>query len=118
MRPKNYALTQLGAKADRRIFLRRDANCPIIAHVRRRNSDEHIAVPCWLVNLCEDGCLVTSDYFPSRVEDIYIVVPGLGSKVHGKARSQGNYTLNVKFSTLLTSDIVDKIGRIKTIPKT
>ncbi|MDZ7601013.1 MAG: hypothetical protein U1A06_06535 [Hoeflea sp.] len=119
MQPKRYALTQLGdAKDGRRIYVRRDANCPVITHVRKRDGDEHIAVPSWLVNLCEDGCLLTSDYFPSRAEDVYIIIPGLGSKVHGKARSQGRYTINVKFTTLLTTDIVNKIGRIKTIPKT
>ncbi|MBU4529451.1 MAG: hypothetical protein KUA43_10085 [Hoeflea sp.] len=118
MQPKRYELTQLGgAKENRRVYPRRDANCPVIAHVRRRHADEHVAVPCWLVNLSEDGCLVTSDYFPSKVEDLYIIIPGLGSKVHGKARSQGNYTLNVKFTTLLTPDIVGKIGRITVIPK-
>ena len=118
MQPKRYALTQLGELRDgRRAFIRRDANCPVITHVRRRDSDEHIAVPCWLVNISEDGCLVTSDYFPSKAEDVYIIIPGLGSKVHGKARAQGNYTINVKFTTNLTTDIVDKIGRIKTVSK-
>ncbi|MEP3438409.1 MAG: hypothetical protein ABJN75_16755 [Hoeflea sp.] len=118
MEPKNHALTRLGNLKDREaVYLRRDANCPVITHVRRRDGDEHIAVPSWLVNLSEDGCLITSDYFPKKAEDVYIIIPGLGSKVHGKARSQGNYTLNIKFTTLLTSEIVGKIARIKTIPK-
>ena len=118
MQPKRYALTQLGSPEDRRLaFIRRDANCPVITHVRIRAGGDHIAVPSWLVNISEDGCLVTSDYFPKKAEDVYIIIPGLGSKLHGKARNQGKYTLNVKFTTLLTSDIVEKVGRIKTVPK-
>ena len=118
MQPKRYALTQLGELKDpRRVYLRRDANCPVIVHARRREGEDHIAVPSWMVNLCEDGCLVTSDHFPKKAEDVYIIVPGLGSKVHGKVRTQGKYTLNVKFTTLLTADVVAKIARIKTVPK-
>ena len=118
MQPKRYALTQLGGLKDpRRVYVRRDANCPVITHVRQRDGDDHVAVPSWMVNICEDGCLLTSDYFPAKAEDVYIIIPGLGAKVHGKARTQGRYTINVKFTTLLTGDIVDKVARIKTIPK-
>ncbi|MCY0146917.1 hypothetical protein OEG84_04090 [Hoeflea sp. G2-23] len=118
MQPKKYALTRLGEfEQARRVYFRRDTNCPIIAHVGRPYTDTRTAVPSWMVNLSEDGCLITSDYFPARAEDVYIIIPGLGSKVHGVVRSQGEYTLNVKFKTLLTADVVDKVARIKTIPK-
>jgi len=117
MQSKRHALTQLGNLAGPPAYARRDANCPVITHVRIRNGDEHVAVPSWMINISEDGCMVTSDYFPKKAEDVYIIIPGLGSKVHGKARKQGNFTISVKFTTLLTADIVSKISRIKTVPK-
>lgn len=118
MQPKSYALTRLGdAENPRRVYARRDTNCPVIVHVRRRCADDRIGVPSWMVNICEDGCLITSDYFPDQVEDVYIIIPGFGSKLYGLVKGQGNYTLNVKFSTLLPADIVDKVARIKTIVK-
>ena len=116
MQPKRHALTQLG-EAGRRVFPRRDANCPVITHARGRKEDGHVAVPSWLVNLSEDGCLVTSDHFPKAVHDVYLVIPGLKSRVHGKVKGQGKYTLHVEFTTLLAADVVDRIGRIKTLAK-
>jgi len=119
MQPKKHALTQLGENANaRRVYARRDTNCPVIVHVRKRNAEERVAVPSWMVNICEDGCLITSDYFPYKVVDVYIIIPGFGSKVLGSVKNQGKYTLNINFSTLLPADIVDKVARIKTIPKT
>ncbi|AKI00669.1 hypothetical protein IMCC20628_01963 [Hoeflea sp. IMCC20628] len=119
MQPKKHALTQLGEnRSPNRVYARRDTNCPVIVHVRKRNAEERIAVPSWMVNICEDGCLITSDYLPYKVEDVYIIIPGFGSKVHGLVKNQGKFTLNIKFSTLLPADIVDKVARIKTIAKT
>lgn len=117
MTPKNYMLTQPDEllKDKRRVYPRRDANCPVIALVRQREREEKISVPCWLVNLCEDGCLLTSDYFPHKVEEITLTIPGVKTKVRGKARSQGKFTINVKFTKLLKTEVVDMVGRIKTI---
>lgn len=119
MKPKNYLLTRSGEeqKDHRRVFPRRDANCPVIARVRQRERVEVIAVPCWLVNLCEDGCLLTSDHFPHKVDDVSLTVPGIPAPVRGKARSQGKHTINVKFAKLLKIETVDMVARIKTIPK-
>lgn len=117
MLPKKYALTKLGDPKNRRSYSRRDANCPVITHARRRGEDLHVAVPAWLVNLSEDGCQITSDHFPSGVDEVYLIIPGLGSKVHGKAKAQGKFTLHVEFSTLLTTEIVDKVGRMKVVAK-
>ena len=119
MKSKNYMITQTGeaAKDKRRVFPRRDANCPVIARVRQREREEQTSVPCWLVNLCEDGCLITSDYFPHKVDEVSLTIPGISSKVRGKARAQGKYTINVRFSKLLQSEVVDMVARIKTIPK-
>lgn len=118
MQIKRHALTQIGDGNDRRVYFRRDTNCPVIAHVRQRQSEERIAVPSWMVNISEDGCLLTSDHFPNRVKDAYIIVPGFGAKVFGIVRNQGNYTLNFKLSPLLPADLIEKIARIKTVPKT
>ena len=117
MKMKSHALTQLGAQSDRRIYFRRDANCPVITHVRRRGETDRLQVPAWLVNICEDGALLTSDYFPTRIEDTYLIIPGLGSKVLGAVRSQGQYTINIKFRTLLNASLIDKISRLTVVPK-
>ncbi|WP_322990891.1 hypothetical protein [Hoeflea sp.] len=118
MQPKRYALTRIGeVEENRRAYFRRDTNFPVIVHVRRFNADNRTAVPSWMVNISEDGCLITSDYFPARADDVYIIIPGLGSKVHGVVRSQGEYTLNIKFKTLLTTDVVSTVTRINPVPK-
>ncbi|MDF1609018.1 hypothetical protein PZ897_12605 [Hoeflea sp. YIM 152468] len=118
-KPKKYAITQIGERKDnRRVYPRRDANCPVIAQIRPRDRKTYKSVPSWMVNLCEDGCLLTSDHFPSKAEDIYLTIPGVPERVHAKARTQGKFTLNVKFTELLTPEIVEMIARIKTIPKT
>ncbi|PWW04164.1 hypothetical protein DFR52_101855 [Hoeflea marina] len=117
MKMKSHALTQLGERSDRRVYFRRDANCPVITHVRRRGETERSQVPAWLVNICEDGALLTSDYFPTRLEDAYVIIPGLGSKVLGAVRSQGQYTINVKFRSLLNAALIDKISRLTMVPK-
>ena len=119
MKPRNYMLTRTSVelKEKRRVFPRRDANCPVIARVRLRSRQEQIQVPCWLVNLSEDGCLLSSDHFPHRVDDIHLTIPGVGTPVHGKPRAQGQHTINVRFSKLLKIEVVDMIARIRTIPK-
>ena len=117
MQAKSHALTRLGDGRGKRFYVRRDANCPIVTHARRRKSDLYVAVPSWLVNLSEEGCLIASDDFPRDVEEVYLVIPGMGSKVHGKAKKQAKHTLHVHFTTLLPADIVDKVGRIKVIPR-
>lgn len=120
MKPKNYMLTRSGEglKDTRRVYPRRDANCPVIARVRQREREEQVSVPCWLINLCEDGCMLTSDHFPRKVDEVILTIPGISSPVRGKARSQGKFTINVKFTKLLKVETVDMVARIKTIPKT
>lgn len=120
MKPRNYLLTRTAeaARETRRVYPRRDANCPVIARVRQRDREEQVSVPCWLVNLCEDGGLLSSDHFPRRIEEINLTIPGISSPVRGKVRSQGEFTLNVKFTKLLKIETVDMVARIKTIPKT
>jgi hypothetical protein len=118
MQPKRHALTQIGDANDkRRVYPKRDANCPVIAHVAIRESEGRIAVPCWMVNLSEDACLITSDHFPRRVIDVYLIIPGLGAKLHGIARNQGEFTLNLKLTTKLPAGLISKVSRIKTVPK-
>ncbi len=119
MKPRNYMLTRTSVelKDKRRVFPRRDANCPVIARVRQRGREEQVSVPCWLVNLCEDGCLLSSDHFPHKVDDVNLTIPGISTPVHGKARTQGQHTINVKFSKLLKIEVVDMVARIRTIPK-
>lgn len=114
---KRYALTQLGERAERRTFYRRDASCPVITHVRPKGEEGRIQIPAWLVNISEDGCLVTSDHFPPRIDDIYLIVPGFGSKVFGAVRNQGQYTINVQFQTKLTAGIVEKISRLTLVTR-
>lgn len=119
MKPKNYLLTQpfVDIRDERRVFPRRDANCPVIARVRTRGHEDFISVPSWLVNLCEDGCLVTSDTFPRRIEEVHLTIPGITGEVRGKVRAQGKYTVHIKFTKLLKVDVVEMVGRIKTILK-
>lgn len=118
MQPKRYALTQLGEQQKApQVYFRRDANCPVLSHVRQRNTETRIAVPSWMVNISEDGCLMTSDHYPSMIDDVYIIIPGLGAKVFGKISNQGEYTLNVKFTTKVTAEVVDWVARMKTPPK-
>lgn len=118
MQPKRYALTQLGEqKQARKVYFRRDANCPVLCHVRQRSSEARIAVPSWMVNISEDGCLMTSDHYPSMIDDVYIIIPGLGAKVFGRVSNQGDYTLNVQFTTKVTAEIVDMVARMKMPPK-
>lgn len=119
MKPRNYMLTRSGEglKEKKRVYPRRDANCPVIARVRQREREEQISVPCWMVNLCEDGCLLSSDYFPHKVDEVNLTIPGISSPVRGKARAQGAHTVNVKFTKLLKPDVVEMVARIKTIPK-
>lgn len=119
MRPKRHALTQIGDGSDKRhVYSKQDANCPVVAHVSVRESEVRIPVPCWLVNLSEDACLITSDYFPPRVIDVYLVIPGLGAKVHAIARKQGEFTLNLKLTTKMPSELISKVARIKAVSKT
>lgn len=115
---KLHALTRLGEQDDRRVFYRRDAGCPVIAHALPANSEARQAVQGWLVNISEDGCLIASDDFPSKVRDIYLIIPGFGQKVFGVSRGQGDHTLHVHFPTRLTATLVEKIARIKVVEKT
>ena len=119
MKPKNYLMTRSGAdlKDTRRVFPRRDANCPVIARVRQREREEQISVPCWLVNLCEDGCLLSSDHFPRKVDEVNLTIPGISSPVRGRAKAQGAHTVNIRFIKLLQTEVVEMVARIKTIPK-
>ncbi|EDQ32907.2 hypothetical protein HPDFL43_08159 [Hoeflea phototrophica DFL-43] len=118
MRPKRHALTQIGGAGDKRqVYSKQDANCPVIAHVSVRNSETRIPIPCWMVNLSEDSCLLTSDHFPPRVIDVYLVIPGLGAKVHAVTRNQGKFTLGLSLTTKIPSDLISKVARIKAVSK-
>ncbi|MGJ8571056.1 MAG: hypothetical protein ACSHXI_10205 [Hoeflea sp.] len=119
MKPRNYMLTRSSEelKEKRRVFPRRDANCPVIARVRQRESEGLISVPCWMVNLCEDGCLLSSDHFPRRVDEINLTIPGISTPVRGKAKAQGAHTVNVRFTKLLQTEVVEMVARIRTIAK-
>jgi len=119
MKPKNYLLTRSGEapRETRRVYPRRDANCPVIARVRQREREEQVSIPCWLINLCEDGCLLSSDHFPRKIDDVMLTIPGISSPVRGKARAQGEHTVNVRFTKLLKNETVDMVARIRTIPK-
>lgn len=114
---KRYDLTHLRRKPNRRFHVRRDANCPVVTHVRLKDVHGRVAVPGWLVNISEQGCLITSDYFPEKIEDIYLIIPGFGSKVMGTVRNQGEFTIHVEFATTLTSAIVDKVARLTPVQK-
>lgn len=120
MKPKNYLLTRSGVelKETRRVYPRRDANCPVIARIRQREREEQVSVPCWLVNLCEDGCMLTSDHFPRKIDEVHLTIPGISSPVRGKVRSQGKFTINVSFAKLLRVETVDMVARIKPVPRT
>ncbi|SOE18875.1 hypothetical protein SAMN05877838_3820 [Hoeflea halophila] len=119
MKPKNYLLTRSGEelKETRRVYPRRDANCPVIARVRQRGREEQVSVPCWLVNLCEEGCMLTSDHFPRKIDEVHLTIPGISTPVRGRISSQGKFTINVRFAKLLKVQTVDVVARIKTIPK-
>ncbi len=109
---KRYQLTRIGEKLERRVYYRRDANCPVIAHVRRSGHDERFSLKGWLVNISEDGCLLTAEGFPQFLADLYIVFPGLSSKVLGHVRGQGDFTLHVQFEKQLPAGVVTQISRI------
>jgi hypothetical protein len=56
--------------------------------------------------------------FSARVIDVYLIIPGLGAKLHGIARNQGEFTLNLKLTTKLPADVISKVARIKTVLET
>ena len=109
---KRYQLTRIGEELERRVYYRRDANCPVIAHLRRSGQDERLSLKGWLVNISEDGCLLTAEGFPGFLADLYIVFPGLGAKVFGYVRGQGDFTLHVQFEKQLPAGLVTQISRI------
>ncbi|TDH39172.1 hypothetical protein E2A64_08885 [Pseudohoeflea suaedae] len=109
---KRHQLTKIGDELEQRVYYPRDAGCPVAAHVRRSGRDERLAKKCWLVNISEDGCLLTGDDFPARLADVYIVFPGLGAKVLGHVRGQGDLTLQIQFEKQLPVGIVTQISRI------
>ena len=114
---KLHALTRLGEQENRRIYYRRDAGCTVVAHASTPVTQARTAVSGWLVNISEDGCLIASDDFPRKVKDIYLIIPGLGQKIFGIARGQGDHTLHIQFPARLTGKVVDKVSRIKIVPK-
>ena len=113
---RTFALTRIGQKAERRMHFRRDANCPVITHVRRRGQGRRRQVPGWLVNISEEGCLITSDHFEPDLSDLYLVVPGFSTKLFGKVVNQGEFTVNMSFSEPITAEMVSKAARLTIVP--
>lgn len=113
---RTFALTRIGQKTEQRIHFRRDANCPVITHVRRYTETRRTQVPAWLVNISEDGCLITGDHFEPLLYDLYLVIPGFDSKLSGRIVGQGDYTINVHFAELITAEMVDRAARLTALP--
>ena len=109
---KRYNLTQIGDKSQQRIYYRRDAHCPIVTHVRRRGQEGRARITAWLINISEESCLITADEFPSGLADIYIIFPGLGSKVFAHVKSQGDFTVEAVFDRQLPAGLVSQISRL------
>lgn len=134
MRKKLYALTQVGRKEDRRQYRRREAYCPVVARLELRRLNQVFDAPCSLINISESGCLLYSNGFPWRDDDlgdqrdaetsfprlsdhVRIFVPWIGVSMDGTIIQQGQYTLHVKFEELAASSVVNRIARIKRLRK-
>ncbi|MBA69722.1 MAG: hypothetical protein CML30_12675 [Rhizobiales bacterium] len=109
---KRYNLTRLGEDPSRRVYYRRDAHCPVLMLVRRKGQDHRVRITGWLINISEEGCLTSGDGFPSFLVDAYVIFPGLGSKVLGYIRTQGDFTLQLEFERQLPPGIVTQISRL------
>lgn len=126
---KLQTLTRIGRDNDRRLHVRRDANCPAVAYMTIRKTGEHFAINGLVVNISERGCLITSGAFPWRhdvldahgvgginfpriSEVVRVHLPWTDTTVGGIIVRQGNHTLRIQFDLSLPSDLVDRIGRM------
>lgn len=126
---KLHNLTQLGREDDRRRYFRRDANCPAVVSMSTRHSEERFTVTGLVVNISEQGCMITAGalpwrddvleagrdeslFFPRIAERVQIQLPWTGTKVNGVVKQQGNHTLRIQFIALLPEMLVDRIARM------
>jgi|GEM_PF-762284 len=124
-----YALTRIRGTAEKRVYFRRDANCPAIALLRVRHYNEHFAAVSHLVNIAEDGCLLSSYtypwrddplhdgrieglWFPRIADEVRVHIPWTNSTIDGAISKQGNYTLHIAFTDLLPSGFVDYVASL------
>ena len=109
---KRYNLTRIGEETAPRVYYRRDAHCPVVTHVRKRGRDARVKITGWLINISEEGCLISSDGFPPELADAYVIIPGLGSKVLGVITNQGEFTVQIQFDRQMPAGLVSQISRL------
>lgn len=126
---KLQTLTRIGRDNERRLHIRRDANCPAVMYLTIRNAREHFAINGMVVNISEGGCLITSagfpwrddvldadgadgDDFPRISEVVRVHLPWTETTVGGLIKKQGNHTLRIQFDFSLRSNLVDRIARM------
>lgn len=110
---RRHALTRIGESFNRRNYYRRDANCPATVIYRYEKSSEFARVDTWISNISEGGVLLLLEGMAGSIGDIYVVLPGLPAKVHGKVIRQGELTVAVEFDDPLPSRLVDRIAGLE-----
>ncbi|MBW3097073.1 hypothetical protein [Pseudohoeflea coraliihabitans] len=127
---RRHALTQLGDGLERRQFFRRDAICPVLLFLVSQDRRQKHVVAARLVNLSEGGCMVADDAFPWRDDDlsaarlaersfprlgetIIMRVPWIDMSFSGSIRRQGNYTLNIEFTELVPTPLVERMSAME-----
>ncbi|PWW01663.1 hypothetical protein DFR52_102326 [Hoeflea marina] len=126
---KLHNLTRIGRQEDRRHYFRRDANCPAVVAMSTRDTQGQFSAGGLVVNISEQGCLITSGAFPWRddvldagsdapagfpriAEHVQIFLPWTGTTIGAVIKEQGNYTLRLQFVTLMPELLVDRIARM------
>ncbi len=109
----SHALTRVGEDFGRRNYYRRDANCPAGLIYRIAKSPAYARADVWISNISEGGILLLVEGLLGNIEDLYVVLPGLRAKIHGKAVRQGDFTVAVEFTSVLGSQLVDRIAAME-----
>jgi hypothetical protein len=117
-RHRHPALTRMGDNFSRRRFYRRDANCPaVLIYKPGRRGADFVQIEVWISNISEGGALLLAEGIRDPIEDLYIVLPGIRAKVHGKVLSQGDFTVSIEFERLLPSALVDRIASLEPLAR-
>ncbi|WP_412050671.1 PilZ domain-containing protein [Hoeflea sp. Naph1] len=113
---EGHYLTRVGG-AERRAHHRRATNAPGKVYYLRRGVRGYTSQPCKMLDLSESGCLISVGLSDQVPEHLYLVLDGLPAKISCAVIARSESRLHIKFSAEMTTEVVDRIARVKFSPR-
>lgn len=103
-------LTQL-LERDKRRYERRPVRLEATVSCMRTGLRGHITQRVVILNISEGGCMLSCPDADSLTDEFHIAISGLGAKIGCTVVGRSAVQLNIRFTEILPTSIVDRLAR-------